>query len=408
MTSFTKYGGMTALAIAVAVGFQNCSRVAGDSESSFLASSTSYSDDINLGVEAIALKSKSSEKNPHKCVKTKDNCFSETFKQPVKNTRAVDVLFVVQTSASIAAERQAIVAGINNFITSLPEGANFNIAVMLSHGSLSAFSGKLYRAAAEPIVLKSTELSPGQIQTYLDMKLNNVEMDPAAGGGEEGLYSLFHGITTPALLTESQSLGFFRPEAALGVVYVADRRDICTMVPAGVAAETDPGKLAARIRDCEGLTAAGLTNRLALLKGTMPVAVSGIIYADSPAPTGKEIGYGYTDMIALNPGVAIDIANDDINEGLASIAELSGQQMEIQKEFILDYTGIDPKRIVVTVNGVGAMFELEGNKVTITSGVPAGAVVVISYCLQSKPNTNGCHHRMHKCHDCGKQRKYRH
>lgn len=408
MTTFTKYGGITALALAFAVGFQNCSQVATDSGGSFLSSSTSMTgDDINVGVQAIALKSKNSEKNPHKCVKTGDKCFSETFKQPVVNTRAVDVLFVVQTSASIADQRQSIVDGINNFITSLPVGASFNIAVMLSHGSLSNLSGRLYRAAAEPIVLKSSELSAGQIQTYLDMKLNNVVMDPAAGGGEEGMFSLFTGITTPAILADSQAQGFFRPEAALGVVFVADRRDICAMVPAGVGAETDPGKLAARIRDCEGLTAAGLTNRLAILKGALPVAVSGIIYADSPAPAGKEIGYGYTDMIALNPGVAIDIANDDIDEGLASIAELSGQQMEIQKEFILDYTGIDPKRITVTVNGAAVPYDLEGNKVTIEVPIPAGAMVMISYCLKSKLNTNGCHHRMHKCHDCNKHRKTR-
>jgi len=408
MTAFTKYGGITALALAVAVGFQNCAQVVTDSGSSFLSSSTSFTaDDINAGVLAISLKSKKSEKNPHKCVKTGTNCYSETFKQPVTNTRAVDVLFVVQTSASIAEQRQAIVEGINNFITSLPLGASFNIAVMLSHGSLSNNSGRLYRAAAEPIVLKSTELSAGQIQTYLDMKLANVVLDPASGGGEEGLFSLFNGITTPALLAESQALGFFRPEAALGVVFVADRRDICAMVPAGVAPESDPGKLAARIRDCEGLTAAGLSNRLSLLKGALPLAVSGIIYADSPAPAGKEIGYGYTDMIALNPGVAIDIANDDIDEGLASIAELSGQQMEIQNEFILDYTGIDPKRVTVTVNGAKVPYDIEGNKVVIESRIPAGATVVIAYCLKSQLNTNGCHHRMHKCHDCKKHRKHR-
>lgn len=407
MTAFTKYGGITALALAFAVGFQNCSQVATDSGGSFLASSTSFTgEEINKGVQAISLQGKVSVKNPHKCVMTGDKCYTETFKQPVKNTGAVDVLFVVQTSASIAGQRQAIVDGINNFITSLPAGAGFNIAVMLSHGSLSNLSGRLYRAAAEPIVLKSSELSAGQIQTYLDMKLNNVVMDPASGGGEEGLYSLFNGITTPAILAESQAQGFFRAEAALGVVFVADRRDICAMVPAGVPAESDPGKLAARIRDCEGLTAAGLTNRLALLKGTLPVAVSGIIYADSPAPAGKEIGYGYTDMIALNPGVAIDIANDDIDEGLASIAELSGQQMEIQKEFILQYTGVDSRRVMVTVNGVKVNYELEGNKVIIESPIPAGAEVVISYCLKSKLNTGGCHHRMHKCHDCVKSRKY--
>lgn len=333
--------------------------------------------------EVVQQTAKNPPKNPHRCVKTGELCFSEIFEQPVTNTRAVDVLFVVQTSASIVPEKQAIVAGIENFIQSLPAGADFNIAVMLAHGSTSPHSGRLYQAEAEPIVLKSTELTDAQIQTYLDAKLTQVVADPDSGGGEEGLFSLFNGVATPTLLAASQAQGFFRPDAALGVIFVADRRDICAVVPAGVPEETDPVKIDARIRDCEGLTAAGLTSRLTTLKGSAPLAVSGIIYADAPAPAGNEIGYGYTDMIALNAGVAIDIANDDIAAGLASIAQLSGQQMMIQKEFTLEHNNINPKRIIVTVNGVGATFKLDGNKVTITSEVPAGAVVVISYCLKS-------------------------
>jgi hypothetical protein len=398
MKSVIKYGvAITALTFVVALGFQNCAPPAKITSDSYVNATGKSRDDVNLGVESILLSGKSSSKNPHKCVKTSENCFMETFKQPVKNTRAVDVLFVVQTSASISAQRQIIAAGINDFITSLPVGSDFNIAVMLSHGSTSNLAGRLFRAANEPIVLKSSELSPAQIQANLDIKLNQVVMDPAAGGGEEGLFSLFNGIATPAILAESQGLGFFRPEAALGVVFVADRRDICAVLPVGVPAETDPGKIAARIRDCEGLTATGLSNRLALLKGQLPIQVSGIIYADTPAPAGKEIGYGYTDMIALNPGVAIDIANDDIDEGLASIAELSGQQMTIQNEFILDYSGIDPKTVKVTVNGTIVDYTLDGNKVVIKSAIPAGATVIVTYCLKAKPNTNGCHHRMHKC-----------
>jgi hypothetical protein len=322
-------------------------------------------------------------KNPHNCQQTGTKCYSEIFQQPVTNTSAVDVLFVVQTSDAIVPEKQAIVAGIESFIQSLPVNSDFNIAVMLSHGSTSPQSGKLYQAASEPVVLKSSELTNAQIRTYLNTKLTQVVTDPDSGGGEEGLFSLFNGITTPALLAASQAQDFFRPQAALGVIFVADRRDICAVLPAGVPAETDPVKISARIRDCEGLTAAGLTSRIHTLKGSLPVAVSGIIYADSPAPAGNEIGYGYTDMIALNAGVAIDIGNDNIATGLASIAQLSGQQMEIQNEFTLEHGPIDPKRIIVTVNGQGVPFQLEGNKVIITSQIPAGAVVVISYCLKT-------------------------
>ncbi len=342
-------------------------------------------------------------KNPHHCDQTAKNCYKETFEQPVTNTSAVDVLFVVQTSNSIVPERQAIVAGIDEFIQSLPANSDFNIAVMLSHGSTSAYSGKLFQAASEPIVLKSSQMTNAQIQSYLDMKLSQVATDPDSGGGEEGMFSLFNGITTPTLLAASQAQDFFRTQAALAVVFVSDRRDICAVVPAGVPPETDPVKIDARIRDCEGLTAAGLTNRLHVLKGSLPVQVSAITYVDAPAPADNEIGYGYTDMVALNAGVAIDIANDDIVQGLSSIAELSGQQMEIQYEFTLEHDNVDPNKLVVTVNGQQVPYTLSGNTVTITSEIPAGAVVVIAYCVKTNIEKDDCKHHHHNCkhkHKC--------
>jgi len=336
-------------------------------------------------------------KNRQTCRQRSEKCFTDTYVQPNNPTGKVDVLFVVQTSDSIAPQRAQIASEIQAFVQTLPPTADFNIAVMLSHGSTSTWSGRLYRANSEPIVLKSKELSNTDIQSYLATKLTQVVVDADSGGGEEGMYSLFNGITTPALLSESQGLGFFRADAALGVVFIADRRDICAIVPAGVPPESDPIKIDARIRDCEGLTAAGLTNRLTLLKGTQDLAVSGIIYADSPAPAGKEIGYGYTDMIALNAGVAIDIANDDISDGLAFLAELAGQGAMIQTEFILTHDNVNASTVKVTVNGAPATFTVEGNKVTVTSPIPAGATVVIDYCLNAKPKCHGHHHNHRKC-----------
>jgi hypothetical protein len=333
----------------------------------------------------------------HTCKQKSEKCFTDTYTVASNPTGKVDVLFVVQTSDSIADERSYIASQIEAFVQTLPPTADFNIAVMLSHGSTSNWSGRLYRVNSEPIVLKSKELSNTDIQTFLAQKLTQVVTDPDSGGGEEGLFSLFNGITTPSLLAESQSLGFFRADAALGIVFIADRRDICAVVPAGVPPETDPVKIEARIRDCEGLTAAGLTSRLHALKGTQDLQVSGIIYVDQPVPAGKEVGYGYTDMIALSPGVAIDIAHDNIPDGLASIAELAGQGSSIQTQFELTHDNVDPKTVKVTVNGVAATFTIEGNVVTITSNIPAGATIVIDYCLKAKAKCHGHHHNHRKC-----------
>lgn len=341
---------------------------------------------------------RASSKNPHKCHQTSEKCYKETFEQPDGETRAVDVLFVVQTSAPIVPERAKIISGLASFIDSLPANADFNIAVMLSHGSTSPHSGRLYRAATEPIVLKSTELSDADIKTYLSAKLAAPPVDPDSGGGEEGMFSLFNAITTPALLADAQSAGMFRPAAALGVVFIGDRRDICAVVPPGVPPEADPIKIDARIRDCEGLTAAGLSNRLQLLKGASPLAVSGLVYVDEPVPDDNEVGYGYIDVIALNAGVAVDLANDDIATGLSSIAELSGSQMEIQDQFTLMYDNVIASSVVVKVNGQKVAFTLSGNTVTLKTPPPAGAVVEISYCVKKKvegPKKPRCHTKHH-------------
>lgn len=386
------YGMIQALVL-VGLGFNMIGCAKGGSDSS---AAQVVVDEASVN-GTVTQTTKVSAKVRAKCEQKSDKCFEETYTEASNPTGKVDVLFVLQTSDSIAPQRAQIASEIQAFVQTLPPTADFNIAVMLSHGSTSSWSGRLYRVSDEPIVLKSSELSNTDIQNYLVTKLTQVVVDPDSGGGEEGMFSLFNGITTPSLLAESQSDGFFRADAALGVVFIADRRDICAVVPAGVPAETDPVKIDARIRDCEGLTAAGLTSRLTNLKGSQDLTVSGILYVDEPVPAGKEVGYGYTDVIALNNGVAIDIAHDDISDGLASIAELAGQGSQIQTEFVLTHDNVDASTVKVTVNGVAATFTFDGNKVTITSDIPAGATIVIDYCLKAKPTCNGHHHNHRKC-----------
>lgn len=308
------------------------------------------------------------------------SCLADTFQVPASKAQAVDVLFVVETSSSMGDVRQKILSGISDFVSKLPANSDFNIAVMLSHGSTSNLSGKLYQVESEPLVLKTSQLSNAEIQTHLEMKLMQTPEDVDSGGGEEGMFSLYNGVSNPVLLSEIQAADFFRANAALGVVFIADRRDICAVTPEGVPEETDLVRLEARIRDCEGLTAVGLTSRLSLLKGTNPVLVSGIIYTDSSAPEGKEIGYGYTDMIQLNAGTAIDIGHGDISAGLASVIALGGQTSG-QNAFDPSQVNIDPATLHVTIDGQEVQFTFEGGKVVTSLPAPEGVTVVVSYCL---------------------------
>jgi hypothetical protein len=388
---------MAPLLLMIAMGMSACSKI------SYIPVEAT---EVNKASAATTTDNPSEVKNPVKCEddNTDPNrkCYTDIFKQPDSQTNSVDLLFVVDSSGSLLDERQKIVNGIQNYINNLPETADVNIAVMLAHGSTSALSGKLFKAAAEPIVLKSSELTNTQIKNFLATKMNQVVEDLDSDGGEEGMFSLFRGITTPSLLQASKDAGFFRTEAALSVVFVADENDICAVYPVGVTpvVDTDGREEPARIRDCEGLTAQGLTNQLKNLKGTKPLSVSGIIYAEQPVPAGgeNEIGYGYTDMIALNAGIAIDIDKDVIETELGGIAEINAQQMMVQNEFTLSHTNIDEATLQVTVNDQNVPYILDGNTVIITQTVQAGSSVRISYCLKNYHDSNckRCKHNKRK------------
>lgn len=315
------------------------------------------------------------------CVTVGSDCYQETHTAPVGSLSPMDILFVVDTSDSMTDELGKIKTGISQLMTSLPAGADINVGVMLAHGSLSAQSGVMFKATGEPAVLKSKMLTSAQMNTFMNHKLSSLLQDANAGGGEEGMFSLFNGITTPALLAASQAEGMFRADASLTVIFVADQRDICAITPAGVPAETDPAKLAARIRDCEGLTAQGLTSRLKTLKGAQSLAVSGIIHAQAPAPSadGDEIGYGYTDMISLSKGTAIDLDKSQIGALLQKL--VLGEGSNASAAFTLTHDGVDPSTVKVTVNGMEVPFVLSGQTVTIQQNIPAGATVVINYCV---------------------------
>jgi hypothetical protein len=152
-------------------------------------------------------------------------CYVDQYSTPDDAiTRKIDILIVQDTSGSIKDERAAIATGFDNFLDILPAEVDYRIAVMNGH-SAGTWSGSLYQKGTEPLILDSELHAIAQVKADLRKKMQNPATEGASDGGEMGLYSLMNGLNDN--LSNMQSQGFFRNDAALAVIFVADENDIC-------------------------------------------------------------------------------------------------------------------------------------------------------------------------------------
>lgn len=177
---------------------------------------------------------------------------SKVIYQPSElKTHKVDVIFVVDTSASVDDERAAIVNNITRFtdeVSKLSQNSSqfqapvdINMGVILAHGprtdKKSAFGksahGNLFVHPGEgssTAEMLSSSLSTSQLKTALHYRFNggahfssaNISSVRQSGGaqGEAGLLSLQKFI-------ETSKDNYIRDDAALMVVFISDENDVC-------------------------------------------------------------------------------------------------------------------------------------------------------------------------------------
>lgn len=316
------------------------------------------------------------------------SCFEESFTQPTApRVGSVDLLFVVDTSGSLIDERGMIAQGIDRYIDQLPADVDYNIAVMLAHGSKSAWSGKLFSRNGVGPVLSSRTLAIEDIRSKLTSLMLDAASDHYSDGGEEGLYSLLKGMA-PEQLEVSRQAGFFRPDAALAVVFVADENDICAVYPDGVTPVRDPDGLEvpAKARDCSGVTVEAVRARTKEVMGELPFFFGGILYVD-PQTVSKvgenEVGYGYLDLVRLDEGEVVDLARGDFVDGLSDLGRLTVRKATLFDSFTLNQAVIQPSSIQVSVDGskVDFDFDPETNQLRPKDYGKAGSVVKVNYCV---------------------------
>jgi len=327
-------------------------------------------------------------------------CQKGEFAQPPAKLAKIDILFVADTSPSLETERGAIAKGVRKFVEALPSGTDYRFAVMAAHADYSydsankkstGLAGKLIVTAGEAAVLKSTKTERDwqQLNRLLVQKLTKMRVEGATDGGEAGLYSLDKGVTEP-LLSENRRLGFFRPDAALAVIFISDENDLCSYgvnYPPGVEPKANVNQYlntgltveekanSVYCRDADGnptVTSRSVYEKLRELQripGTdkaNPLLISGILYTEEasvptvPAPDEKfpeyfsenEVGYGYLDLIRDNEGVAVDISKNDYETGMRQIGEAEAVKLEVKSQFQLkNSVAIDPATVCVLVDG---------------------------------------------------------
>jgi hypothetical protein len=344
-----------------------------------------------------------------------EGCFKETYKQPeAQVTDKLDVLFVIDTSASLIRERVRLLEAFDDFTDQLSPGTHYRVGVMLAHGSRSAKAGRLHRTIPgnspildwlEPYVLDSQRMSSAEMRIRLQIRMLLPSMDYWADGGEEGLWSLWR-ATEADRVAEIKSQGFFRDDAALTVVFISDEEDICAVLPEGVTANPDRDfyegvslEQIARDRDCvqngQAITPHFIADRLKALKGQRPVKVSGIVYNDRenvPRGIENEYGYGFMELIDLTGGVSVDLRLRDFDEGMAEIGRMSESSLHLFTSFSVQTNDIDPETIVVKVDGLDVPFvyheDLKRVNLAPENAGHASSVVEIEYCVRGVVDNN--------------------
>ncbi|MGE0526257.1 MAG: hypothetical protein AB7P49_04270 [Bdellovibrionales bacterium] len=183
-----------------------------------------------------------------------------------KELKALDVLFVVDTSTSLRGglsyqkkkgktvavndpqkgELVQIAREITNFVRRLDPKTDYNIAVLLGHGPPSQYYGRLFSSdeRQDPAVIefrafydqeKKRGGSEKEIRTrveeritkVLEQKMLSIPKDPSEAQGEALLMSLYMAIADPDSLKAIKNARFFRDDAALAVILISDEQDVC-------------------------------------------------------------------------------------------------------------------------------------------------------------------------------------
>lgn len=317
----------------------------------------------------------------------------------------MDLLFVADTSGSMADNRVKVAEGLHAFVGQLPANVDYRIGMMLAHSSRSSHTGRLWTlpnqdrdpSTGYPYVLDSSRMSQQLIQTRL-----RTMMETARDQNEQGemmTYSLLQALT-PAKLAESRALGFFRSTAALAVVFISDENDLCTIYSSNAGELTQTrwtgmteAELQIRTRDCSsGISATQVIDAIRGLQQDRPFIFGAIVNNTEPFlnRTGNDgYGWGMMEVIEQSRGLSLDIEAGNYITGLGQLGQLVTRKLELILSRRLEHSPADPASIQVFIDATRKDFSFveSAHEVHFMDAGGARSTVEINYCL--KPASAG-------------------
>lgn len=325
-------------------------------------------------------------------------CTVDRFEQQATGNviKKLDVLFVMDHSGSMQDDWERVASNLTEMVRELPTDTDIRYAVLLADVN-SAWKGKIYAPIGHPVVLDNQKMKLRDIQKELNNTFVN-GMGVGDATGEASFYSLYHATTTYALA--NQRSGFFRPDAALSVIFASDEQEAGFPFPNPQApglpkrCDTDYEENIKKVYyDRQGVNLDVAFDALKKLKGDMPVVTHAFINitkedlfkrnSKNASCLYDSLGYGYPEMVAKTNGVLFSIQADRA-AGMARCGQVTKEALQLAHDFKLSKPAdkVDPSTILSAVDNalVPFTYQAAANSVHLDNAGRAGSLIEIRHC----------------------------
>lgn len=310
-------------------------------------------------------------------------------------THKLDMIFLLDTSASMRDEHQAVAREITKFISELSPDVAYRIGIMLAHGPRGVSKvGSLYSEDGRNLVISSEEIgkmvgkeqTAAEVSRLLTKRLAKLPTDRSDAQGEVGMLNLYTAFSDATKLNELKKHGMLGAESALLIVTVADEQDICfdyeeTAKKTGKeyvpTYATERDRVAERGAFDRQDTCRSVVNGRRLqpedvvrvvkqARNGLPVIFTGIHYLEGQVPErtdefskDNEAGRGYLQVIEEGRGIAVDMAKENFAMALSKIGDYSNFHMKYTDTFYIpakvDLKRLDPNSISVRIRSANGI-----------------------------------------------------